>query len=819
MKKSLFTSAAVIILFCLSFSLQAQLFRKKPDFNYTDPKENFYVTQQRYNKYFKEHEKEEAKERHEKSGKDLKIGSYEEQELGGYELYKRWENFMAPRVYPSGDKTLASKAYEEYQKYLSQNSSQKNISSSIMSSTWQPIGPFGDPSGSNAGRINAVEFDPVNPTGYWACAPDGGLWSSTNTGSSWTTNTDLLSAIGVSDVVFDPTNNQNMWMASGDGDAGDCYSIGVLKSTNGGVTWAATGLTFPISSGYRIWKLLINPLNKNCIFAATNGGLYRTRNGGTTWSVVQAGAISDIEYRPGDTTTVYCCSTSFYQSTNGGTSFTNITSGLPTSASNNRLAIAVTPANNTYVYVVASSSANSGFLGFYQSTNNGTTFVSKATTPNLLGWASAGNDVGGQGWYTLSIAASPTNANEVVVGGVNMWRTTNQGTNWSLFAHWTGSGAPYVHADIHDIKYRSGTALYISCDGGVFQTTNSGTSFNAMNGNMNIAEIYKIGGSTNTYSRAITGHQDDGTNLFTGGWSGTMGGDGMDCFIDATNDNVMYGEQYNGSFNRTLNGGASWTGITTGMTGTGAWVTPWHQDPAVANTIYGGRVQMFKSTNQGTNWAQIGTLPGAGTIVEFAVAPSNNQIIYVLKSGAVYKTINGGTSWTTVTGTLPVGSAALTSIVVSNTDPNKAWVTFSGYSTGNKVYQTLDGAATWTNYSTGLPNLPTNRVLYWNGTPDGLYVGCDVGIYYRDNSMATWVIYNTGLPNVKVEDLSIFYPLGKLRAATYGRGVWEADLYNTGTMAPIASFTSDKQFICPTMTVNFTDLSSFAPTSWNWVFQ
>ena len=813
-------------------SLNAQKSSKNVDFNYTDPSENFYVTQQRMSNHFNKFEKELKEEQQRKAAKMSQItvnkngstSNEEEHEIAGFEIYKRWENFMAPRVYPSGDKTLASKAYEEYVKYLndlaSQNSGSKAGPNSIMSSTWQPIGPFGDLSGANAGRINAIVMDPSSSTGYWACAPDGGLWKTTNSGSTWSTNTDYLAAIGVSDVVFDPTNPQNMYLASGDGDAGDCFSLGVLKSTNGGLTWATTGLNWTVNQGRRIYKLLMNPLNKNTIFAATTNGLYRTLNGGTTWAQVVVANIKDVEYKPGDTTTVYACGTSFYQSTNGGTSFATITTGLPASASTDRLAIAVTPANPVYVYVVASNATNSGFLGFYRSTNSGTSFTSMATTPNLLGWASAGNDSGGQGWYDLAIAASPTNANEVIVGGVNIWRTTNGGTNWSLFAHWTGSGAPYVHADIHDLRYKSATEIYVGCDGGVFYSTNSGSTFFSMNGNMNIAQIYKIGLSATTYSRAITGHQDNGTNLFNGGtWSGTMGGDGMDCFIDRTNDNVMYGEQYNGAFKRTTNGGASWSAIVTGLTGTGAWVTPWHQDPAVANTIYGGRQQMFKSTNQGTNWAQIGTLGGSGSVVEFAVAPSNPQIIYVIKGNGLYKTINGGTSWTTITGTLPVGSAQMTSIVVEDVDPNSAWVTFSGYSAGNKVYQTTNGGTTWTNYSTGLPNLPTNRVLYWNGTQDGLYVGCDVGVYYRDSTMANWVAYNAGLPNVVVSDLAIYYPLGKLRASTYGRSVWEVDLYNTGTLAPIANFTSDKQYICPGMSVNFSDLSSFSPTSWSWVFQ
>ncbi|MDX2173032.1 MAG: PKD domain-containing protein [Bacteroidota bacterium] len=823
MKKTILRSL-LFLLFASTINGYAQ---KNTKFNFNDPTENFYTTQKRLNKHFKKYAKELERERKEKSEGKLNVGAEEEEELAGYELYKRWENFMAPRVYPSGDKTLASKAYEEYEKYSEQlsiiASQNKNIGSisSILSATWQPVGPMGDPSGGNVGRINAVRFDPTNSNGLWACAPDGGLWSTSNMGASWSTNTDQLSVIGSSDVVFDPTNPLNMFMATGDGDAGDSYSIGVLKSTNGGISWSTTGLSWTVNQGRRINKLLINPQNKNTIIAATTVGLYRTQNGGTTWSaVIGSGNIMDVEYKPGDTTTVYAVSTSFFLSTNGGNSFSTITSGLPSSSSNNRLAIAVTPANASYVYVVASASSNSGFLGFYQSTNSGVTFTSKATSPNLLGWASAGTDTGGQGWYTLSIAASPTNANEVVVGGVNIWRTTNGGTNWSLFGHWTGSGAPYVHADIHDLIYKNTTTLFVGSDGGVFYTSNSGTSFAAINGNMNISQIYKIGLSANTYSLAITGLQDNGTNLFSGGWNQTMGGDGMACFIDRTNDLVMYGSQYNGSLNRSTNGGAAWTAITTGLSGSAPWVTPWHQDPSVANTIYCGYSQMFKSTNQGTNWTQIGTLGGSGQIVEFAVAPSNNQVIYAIRGNALYKTTNGGTSWTAITGTLPTGSAQLTWVAVKDTDPNTAFVTFSGYSAGNKVFKTTNGGTTWTNYSTGLPNLPTNCVTYWNGTTnDGVYVGCDVGIYYRDNSMTSWTLYNAGLPNTSVHDLAIFYPLGKLRAATYGRGVWEADLYNNGTMAPIANFGSNKQVICPGDVVNFSDLSTFGPTTWNWTFQ
>jgi PKD repeat protein len=793
----------------LAYGIQAQNWKA----HMADPNHNFYATQKEFYKALKKEEKELRKQ--EKSGK--RIG---EKEAPSYEIFKRWEDYMEPRVYPSGDVKQTTRAFEEYQHYMQIYSAQRGGSPAALSSTWMPMGPFGDPSGGNAGRVNALRFDPLSPIGLWAATPDGGLWNTPNQGTHWTTNTDALTVLGSSDVVFDPTNAQTMYLATGDGDAGDSYSIGVMKSTDGGANWQTTGLSWAVSARAKIYKMLINPLNKNVIMAATTMGVFRSEDAGTTWSNLLSGAaITDMEWCPNDTATVYAVSSDFYKSTDGGRTYSIITGNLPANTAVDRLAIAVTPGNPSFVYVVGSDANSDGFFGFYQSTDKGTTFTAKATaTPNLLGWAYDGSDQGGQGWYTLSIAASPTNPDEVVVGGVNIWQTKTAGTTWQLFGQWTGQGAPYVHADIHDLIYQTGSSIYAGTDGGVFNTSNNGTSWTAVNGNMNIAEIYKMGLSKNRYDLAIAGHQDNGTNIYTTGWNETMGGDGMSAFVDWSNDKVMYGEQYSGSFNITTDGGVSWTGITTGLTGRGAWNTPWHQDPITPTTIYGGYQQMFKSVDQGTTWKQIGTLPGTSGVVEFAVAPSNPQIIYVIQGKVLAKTINGGTAWTNITGTLPVTAARITNVAVKDNDPNHIWVTFSGYVSGTKIFMSTDGGATWTNYSTGLPNLPTNCVAYCKGSKNATYVGCDVGIFYRDTTMSAWMPYNTGLPNVSVHDLQIFYPLGKIRAATFGRGAWEADLYNDGTLAPLANFAADKKLVCPGSTVNFSDKSTFTPTSWSWSF-
>ncbi|MCE3225950.1 MAG: hypothetical protein K0S32_501 [Bacteroidetes bacterium] len=770
------------------------------------PDANLYQIQNKFEKYWSDKDKTEK-------GK-------------GYKAFKRWENFVSPRVYPTGDISLlnlTAKNYQEwYNNYMGNNVGGKLISSSpqqLASTTWTAVGPMGPISGSaggqllKSGRMNFITVHPTNTLNLYVGAPAGGLWISTNGGTSWTTNTDNLAVTGCSDLAIDPINPNNMFLATGDGDAGDTRSIGVLKSTDGGNTWNATGLTFPVANGYLIRRLIINPTNPQIVIAATNGGIYRTINGGTNWTQVSTSNCYDLEFKPGDPNTVYAAGASFRLSTNGGASFTQITNGIPNTGVG-RMAIAVTPADPLYVYVIAANNTDGGLLGFYRSTASGTVFTQQATSLNLLGWATMGNDAGGQGWYDLCIAASPLNKDEVVTGGVNVWRTLTGGGSWAIYGHWTGSGAPFTHADHHDLEFAPNGTLFNANDGTVYRRGT--TSWTEISGTINISQIYKIGTSALTANKWITGHQDNGTSIWNGTtYNATMGGDGMDCFIDRTNDNNMFAEYYDGSFRKSTNGGGSWSNCTTGMTGTAPWVAIWKQDPVTPTTLYAGYTNLFKSTNSAGSWTVQGTVGGTGTIIEFAIAPSNNQVIYVLKSSGIYKTINGGTNWTNVTGTVPVASAAPQYIVIDPTDANNAWVVLSGYSAGNKVFMTANGGTSWTNYTSNLPNIPGNCLLYQTSTNDRIYVGMDVGVYYRDNLSATWTLYNTGLPNTPVSDMEIS-PANptKIVAATYGRGTWIVDAI-ASSVPPSSSFNFTGT-ICSGTPKTFNDVSTNSPTSWSW---
>ncbi|MFN5416159.1 MAG: WD40/YVTN/BNR-like repeat-containing protein, partial [Flavobacteriia bacterium] len=662
-----------------------------------DPTANFYDVQAAFYSYW--------------DGRTIEKGK-------GYKAFKRWENYMAPRVYPTGNMTLPSQTYTNYKEWERDAiiSTDKSVAGD-----WTFLGPVGKPVGGGAGRVNFVRFDPNDPNVIYVGTPDGGLWKTTNGGTSWTVLTEQLEAIGCSDIAIDPNNSQILYLGTGDSDGGDSYSIGLLKSTDGGLTWGATGLVHSVAQGRTISRVLIDPTNSNTILVAASNGIFRSVNAGANFTSVNTGSFKDLEFKPGDPSTVYAVGTSFRKSTNNGQNWTTISSGLTTTGVE-RISLAVTAANSSYVYLLYGSSSDQGLLGVYRSTDSGTTFTQRADgSPNYLGWSSNGSDAGGQAFYDLTIAASPTNAEQIMIGGINAWKSINGGTSWTLSSHWTGSGAPYVHADHHDIQFYNGTTIFDCNDGGIYKSTNGGTSWSDISSNLGIAQQYRIGLSTSNPSLIIAGHQDNGTNKLNGNtWTEVYGGDGMDCFIDRTNNNTIIGSYVYGEYYKSTNGGSNFSDITNGLPvgqGSADWLSVIHQDPVTANTYYaGGRSSIYKTTNGGSSWTSLGTPNGSNSIIEFAIAPSNNQIIYSVKQNSVSKSTNGGTTWAAITTGLPVTTLQPTNVAISNTDPNIVYVTFSGYNSSSKVFRSTNGGTSWTNISSGLPNVPCNTIVYHNSS-------------------------------------------------------------------------------------------------------
>ena len=733
----------------------------------------------------------------------------------GWKQFKRWQHFMESRVDADGNRPRPDVLYQAIQK--------QKQSTTTEYGDWTAIGPFNAPSGGGIGRINHVAFHPDHNDTIYAGAPSGGLWVSYDDGQSWATFTDELTNIGVSDLAIDPSNPDVMYLATGDRDAADTYSFGLLKSVDGGVTWASTGLSFGLTNNYRIGRVVVDPDSTNIVYVATNGGIYRSTDAGANFSLEQSGLFFGVHKATGDT--VYATTTGstprVFRSTDLGDTWTLLSTGLPTSGKYRcELALSATPGT---LYVVYGAS-DYGFGGLYKSTNGGTSWTLQSSTPNIMGWSNTGTGTGGQAWYDLSIACDPNNENTIYVGGVNIWKSTNGGTSWSCVGHWYGAGStPYVHADHHHAIFRPGTSeLYVGTDGGVYKTSDGGSNWTDLNDGMNITQYYKISQSTSDTSMVVGGAQDNGSHLrSSSNWIEVTGGDGMDNGVDVVNDQIMYTSIYYGSFYKSINGGSFFSSINTlPPAGSGNWVTPFNVDPVSSNTIYAGFSKLWKSSNGGGTWTATSTsnISGTQNIDEFEIAPSNTNYIYALINSTIYLSTNGGSTWSAITpsGSLSPGSN-ITGVAIDPDDEEHIAISISGYNASKKAMESFDAGATWTNISTGLPNVPATAIIFEAGGSDGIYVGTDIGVYYKSAQYPNYVSYNKNLPNVIISDFELFESQGLLRIGTYGRGVWQSPLMSSLTSTPVANFTADPTATCDlTDTITLFDASSGTPTNWYW---
>jgi PKD repeat protein len=737
----------------------------------------------------------------------------------GWKQFKRWEAFWEPRVFPHGMRPPENYTWKEHLRfqrtYPSSNSGARNAN-------WTPMGPYSWTTSSynpGNGRVNAVAEDPNDPNTLYVGAPAGGCWKSTDGGVTWTVLTDNLQSLGVSAIAIDYTNSDVIYIGTGDDDGNDTYSIGLLKSTDGGTTWADVTPTSSSIFGAQIYRVIIHPVDHNTIFLASSTGCHKSIDGGASWTLLRSGSWRDMELKPGDPNTIYIANKRVDVSTNGGTSWTSTTVGLPSAGAINRAEIAVTAANPDYVYFVCGDASNSSFYGLYRSTNSGTSFALQSNTPNIFAYDMTGANTGaGQSWYDLALTASPTNAEEIYIGGINVWKSSDGGVTYDIKSHWFyPPSVGYTHADIHVLEM-IGNRLYCGSDGGIFKSTNGGNSFGDLSDGLSIMQFYRIGGSEQVPNKIIGGTQDNGCNLINNEVAlHTNGGDGMEALISPVDSLVMYTSSQYGSFRRSDDGGYNFSGIFPTESGNGAWVTPLVMNPQDNDMLLAGYDEVYLTLNKGNSDSPISSFGTGASLRNLAIAPSDGYThFYASTYSQIYGTASSGSTWTDITAGLP--SAAITSITVHPTQPLKVWVTFSGVQTGQKVYVTENGGTTWTNISSNLPNIPVNCLIYQNGSADGIYIGTDVGIYYTDTLLAGWQYYSAGLPNVIVNDLEINYGIGKIRAGTFGRGLWESPIKQPVTTPPTANFAFSMNQICTTDSIEFSDASIDHAPSWAWHF-
>ena len=750
----------------------------------------------------------------------------------GIKQFKRWEYYWQSRVYENGNFPQEGQVLREIQRYNSSAQNQISRTYDPGTGTWEIVGPVSSPNNgtgqmNGSGRINCITFHPTDPNTIFVGAPSGGVWKTTDNGATWAEFSGGLTRLGVSSIVIDPNTPSTMYIGTGDRDGGDSPGYGVWRSTDGGISWHARNS----GMGNRtVYEVLMDPTNSNILIASTNGSrIYRSTDAGASWTYTStASSCKDIAFHPTDSNIIYASGTSVNRSTNNGVSFTQINSGTPTGVQ--RIALAVSPNEPNWVYLIAGD--GSGLDGIYRSTNSGANFSTRTTTPNVLGYATTGG-TGSQAWYDLVIAADPTDANVIYTGGVNLWKSVDGGATMTCTSYWVSpqGGIDVVHADQHALEFSPHTnAIYNGNDGGVYTSSDNGVNWDDLSSGLAIAQIYKIGVSQTVSDLAINGYQDNGTSVSRGtSFTTEIGGDGMECAIDPTDANYMYGALYYGDIRRSTNNGLNFSTIAedglNGINESGAWVTPYTLDPNTPARMFAGYDNVWRSDDVKTPavnaivWTKISAFTGTNNMVDIAVAPSNSNVVYASRStGQFYRSDNalsGAPTWTTLSGSLPSGSTPK-DIEIDPTNSAHLFIAL-----GNDIYESNDSGASWANTSGSLPNISLNTIVIdRTSTVDAMYVGMDVGVYYKDNNMADWIAYSSGLPNLEVTELEIQYATevceNQLFGATYGQGLWKSDLKDPGNIAPVACFEAESTNGCLGSSFIINDFSAFAPTGWTW---
>ncbi|MBI5020954.1 MAG: T9SS type A sorting domain-containing protein [Ignavibacteriales bacterium] len=712
---------------------------------------------------------------------------------------KSFEWWYAQRALPG--EMIPQKAFQKGVQQIQQFRQLNKLSPRSVNSIepWKALGPY-----NIGGRILALAIDPRNSNIIWAGSASGGLWKSTQGGigsGAWSYINTGFNTLSVSAVALNPLNPDVMFIGTGEislyfrpliGTPGAraSYGMGILKSTDAGISWNQTGLTWIFPEITAVQKIVINPLNPNTIFAATSEGVFKSVNAGSSW--IRSDTIlmaMDLVMSPADTNHLIVShgnlnsspNPGLYKTTNGGSSWFQLTNGLP-AVNFGRTSLSYAPSNSSIIYAGISNASTGSILGLYKSTDNGNSWSLKSTV----------NFVGSQGWYDNVISVHPNNPDSIYCAGLDIYLSTNGGGMLSNISTYV------VHVDHHAIAFDpfNPRVVYYGTDGGIFKTSDGGASFLSCNYGLQTTQFYPgFANSPQDSNIAIGGLQDNGTLKYWGSpyWFDIFYNDGGWCGIDPTDKNIMYFEyQYLNLYKSTQGGSAAFpivNGLAYGSNNAN-FIAPFIIAPSSPNILYAGSRNVYKTVNAGTNWfASNGQATLNGTnIACIGVSPVNaDYVIAGTGTGAlgatprfeIFSSSNGGSAWTNVTkrlnGTDSLPNRYPTDIEFDPSDNCTAYLTYSGYGTPH-IFKTTDLGIVWKNISGNLPDIPHQAIFVDPEAPENLYVGTDLGVFHSSDDGVTWEEYNDGMPPAMVLDLTISKANNKLRASTFGNGVYERSM-------------------------------------------
>jgi photosystem II stability/assembly factor-like uncharacterized protein len=721
------------------------------------------------------------------------------------------QSSLAPALNGASAATVAAAA--------DQASSGSTAAISLSSTTWTPIGPApilkGQTPGSMpvTGRIAALAADPKDVNTIYIAAAGGGVWKTTDGGSTWTALTDNQSTLYMGAIAVTPSDSNTIYAGTGEANnsADSFYGRGVLKSTDAGTTWILEGQNN--FDRRTISKIAVDPTTENTLYVAVadegvngltgNTGIWKSTDGGATFTNTTKSIpnlsgtddFTDVVIDPTTPQTVYAAigtvvgapANGVYKSTNGGGTWT-AAGNFPGGSLDSVIRVAISPSTPQTLYAAVTDPFSFGLRSMQKSTDGGATWATLTSTPNYLG---------SQGFYDSTLAVDPTNANTVYAGGAGdptatgslIIRSTDGGQSWiDISGVKANTSGP--HADHHGIGFDANGKLLVGTDGGIWRLDNpSSVTWSDLNGNLQITEFIGAALNRSDPNIAYGGSQDNGVEKFTGSlpWTHIQFGDSGFVRVDFNNPSTVYHTfpfSQGPYIERSNNGGTSWVPIINGIDNLadGAdFYPPIVMDPNNPHRLFTGTDDLYETTDQGNVWnlnteALTGNFNNnSNNIDAIAISKSDPNTLYVTATGEIDVTHDDGANWAVVN--IPGFTDHFQDMEVDPTNANVAYAIRDRF--GGSVFKTTNGGTTWTNITGNLPDLPAYKLLV-NPSNGTLYVGNDNGVFASVNGGASWAPAAAGMPNVQVHEMDISTTTGILLAGTYGRGMWELSLGGGG---------------------------------------
>ena len=688
----------------------------------------------------------------------------------GWKKYQRWLFENEPKFYPSGDRMQvdphhASKAYKNFLK------TNPYAQKSIFDAEWEELGPYyiEEVTGHYAvglGRVESFYIDD-DPNIIFLGSRSGGFWKTSDGGENWVNTTDDLIATGVNTIAVNPNDSNKILINIRNSNNGTTH--GIYQSVDAGETWTVTNFNPEnlnwggLGTNDRINLIKYHPTIPDLVFIATSKGLYRSSDNLLTWQMFGSGwdNFSQIDFHPTDNSIIYVSKTNedsnILISNDSGNTFSSSGSIL---FNNSNIKISISKDCENCIYIGSSA-------GIWKSSDLGDNFdlISGAYIDEISNYG--------------AFAVSDVNSDIILYGDIDTHMSFDGGANFEKTTFWSEGNSnydqtgTYVHADLRGAVCKDGV-FWVNTDGLLCKSEDNGITWEIFEG-QSIRENYNLGVSQSNHYRTISGSQDNGTSIKNeNSWVEFYGADGMEGIIHPLNDDWMIGSFQFGGKRRTKDGGFTQDGV--GNVENGGWIAPLFYDPNDQMKIYSLGDKVTVSEDFGSTWTDLGTPFGLTESINYAtIAENDSNNIIVTRGSQIKLSTDGGLTFSSINSGLP--NNYITDVVFDPNNDDTIIVTYGTYNgNNNKVYVTYNKGNTWENITYNLGYLPVRSVVIDHTENSNIYIGTEIGVYKKGMSSQTWELYSQGLPNMSILELDIVYGSNTLRAATWGRGLWEYSL-------------------------------------------